>query len=75
MQIADALINGSGLSGRLGENRSDGTPHVVHLLERILRDTATWPLVDLLAVDDEGSHAARCQTSCYKCIQRYGNRR
>ena len=74
LQIADSLINGSGLSRRLGEDRSDGTPHVVHLMRSVLDDRACWPLLDFLAVDDEGEHAARCQTSCYRCIQRYGNR-
>ncbi|WP_448208761.1 hypothetical protein [Azospirillum sp. sgz302134] len=74
LQIADSLINGSGLSRRLGEDRTDGTPHIVHLIRSIVDDHETWPLVDFLAIDDEGEHAARCQTSCYRCIQRYGNR-
>lgn len=74
LQIADALINGSGLSRRLGEDRSDGIPHIVHLIRETLADEARWPLVDFLKVDEEGDHAARCQTSCYRCIQRYGNR-
>ncbi|CAH2407162.1 hypothetical protein MES4922_60127 [Mesorhizobium ventifaucium] len=38
-------------------------------------DFHAWPLVDLLSVSEEGAHAARCQTSCYRCIQRFGNRR
>jgi hypothetical protein len=74
LQIADALINGSGLSRRLGENRSDGMPLIAHLMRSILDDRECWPLVDFLRVDDEGEHAARCQTSCYRCIQRYSNR-
>lgn len=74
LQIADSLINGSGLSRRLGENRSDGTPHVVHLIHEILGEEAAWPLVDFLRIDEDGDHAARCQASCYRCIQRYGNR-
>lgn len=74
LQIADSLINGSGLSRRLGDDRSDGTPHVVHLIRETLKDETTWPLVDFLRVDEDGNHAARCQTSCYRCIQRYGNR-
>lgn len=74
LQIADSLINGSGLSRRLGEDRSDGTPHVVHLIQELLADETTWPLVDFLRVDEDGDHAARCQASCYRCIQRYGNR-
>ncbi|WP_088347296.1 MULTISPECIES: DEAD/DEAH box helicase [Rhodomicrobium] len=74
LQIADALINGSGLSRRLGADRSDGTPHIVNLMRSIVEDDMEWPLVDLLSTDEEGEHAARCQTSCYRCIQRYGNR-
>jgi len=74
LQIADSLINGSGLCRRLGEDRSDGTPHIVHLIRETSSDKAIWPLVDFLRVDEDGDHAARCQTSCYRCIQRYGNR-
>jgi hypothetical protein len=74
LQIADSLINGSGLCRRLGEDRSDGVPHIVHLIHEILADGSKWPLADFLRQDEEGDHAARCQTSCYRCIQRYGNR-
>lgn len=74
LQIADALINGSGLCRRLGEDRSDGTPHIVHLIRETLTANTAWPLIEFLSVDEDGDHAARCQTSCYRCIQRYGNR-
>jgi len=74
LQIADSLINGSGLCRRLGQDRSDGTPHVVHLIRETLENHEIWPLADFLAHDADGDHAARCQTSCYRCIQRYGNR-
>lgn len=75
LQIADSLINGSGLSRRLGEDRSDGSPYIVHLMRGVVEDREAWPLLDFLAVDhEEGEHAARCKTSCYRCIQRYGNR-
>lgn len=74
LQIADSLINGSGLCRRLGDDRSDGTPHVVHLIREALKDETIWPLADFLRIDEDGDHAARCQTSCYRCIQRYGNR-
>jgi len=74
LQIADSLINGSGLSRRLGEDRSDGMPHIVHLIRSIVGENEAWPLLDFLASDEEGEHAARCHTSCYRCIQRYGNR-
>lgn len=74
LQMADSLINGSGLCRRLGDDRSDGKPHIVHLIGEILGSADVWPLVDFLRVDEEGDHAARCQASCYRCIQRYGNR-
>lgn len=76
LQIADTLINGSGLCRRLGEPLgAAGDPMVVDLIKEILKDQSSWPLNDLLAIDNEGSHAEQCRTSCYKCIQRYGNRR
>ncbi|WP_442579095.1 DEAD/DEAH box helicase [Mesorhizobium sp. ASY16-5R] len=74
LQIADSLINGSGLCRRLGEDRSDGTPHIVHLIHQTLTNETIWPLIDFLRDDEDGDHAAQCQTSCYRCIQRYGNR-
>jgi DEAD/DEAH box helicase/Helicase conserved C-terminal domain len=76
LQIADTLINGSGLCRRLGEPLgAAGDPMVVDLIKEILNDQKSWPLNDLLTIDNEGSHAEQCKTSCYKCIQRYGNRR
>ena len=38
LQIADSLINGSGLCRRLGQDRSDGTPHIVHLIRETIED-------------------------------------
>jgi hypothetical protein len=74
LQVADSLINGSGLCRRLGADTIGGEPYVVGLLRSIVADAQEWPLVDLLATDEEGEHALRCRTSCYRCIQRYGNR-
>ncbi|WP_313080107.1 helicase-related protein, partial [Atlantibacter sp.] len=72
LQIADALINGSGLCRRLAEPEfADGSPLIVTLLHQILEDKNDWPMVDFLEKD----HPSQCQTACYKCIQRYGNRR
>jgi len=75
LQIADSLINGSGLSRRLGEPRGDGRPEIVHMIHEILADRNAWPLNAFLRTDSEGSHTDRCQTSCYRCIQQFGNRR
>ncbi|HFI1561989.1 TPA: DEAD/DEAH box helicase [Yersinia enterocolitica] len=72
LQIADALINGSGLCRRLAEPATaDGLPFIATLLHEILEDKGGWPMVDFL----KGDHPSQCQTACYKCIQRYGNRR
>ncbi|HYG91822.1 MAG TPA: DEAD/DEAH box helicase [Azospirillum sp.] len=76
LQIADALINGSGLCRRLGEAIGEGRPpEIVELVHTILRDDQAWPLQDFLGADSEGAHVDRCRTSCYRCVQRYGNRR
>jgi hypothetical protein len=71
LQIADALINGSGLCRRLGEPRSGGRPEIIHLAEEIITDTSAWPLRDFLDHD----HPETCATSCYACIQQFQNRR
>lgn len=72
LQIADALINGSGLCRRLAEpSTAGGLPLIVTLLHEILEENNNWPMVDFLNKD----HPTQCQTACYKCIQRYGNRR
>lgn len=71
LQIADALINGSGLCRRLAEPATaDGLPLIVKLLHEILEENDNWPMIDFLNKD----HPIQCQTACYKCIQRYGNR-
>lgn len=71
LQIADTLINGSGLCRRLGEAGSDGRPEIARLLDEVVNDRGRWPLRDFL----EEKHASRCTTSCYGCVQQYQNRR
>ena len=71
LQIADSLINGSGLSRRLGQLRPDGRPEIIHLAEEIISDRSEWPLRDFLA----GNHPETCAASCYACIQQFQNRR
>jgi hypothetical protein len=76
LQIADALINGSGLCRRLGEKvPGRSQPKILDILHDILVSQDQWPLVDFLKVSVDGDHSAQCHTSCYRCIQRYGNRR
>jgi hypothetical protein len=71
LQIADSLINGSGLCRRLGDLRSDGRPEIIHLAEQIISDRGEWPLKDFLA----NGHPEACAASCYACIQQFQNRR
>ncbi|ANL51568.1 DEAD/DEAH box helicase [Rhizobium phaseoli] len=66
LQIADALPNGSGFCRHLS---SDKAP-VTKLITSILDDERKWPR-KTVAADD---HPKRCETSCYKCLQRYNNR-
>ena len=76
LQIADTLINGSGLCKRLGDPEvAGGIPYIARLIEEILGNKATWPLQDFLGTDGDGAHPEQCKTSCYRCIQRFGNRR
>ena len=71
LQIADTLINGSGLCRRLGEAGRDGRPEIARLVDEVVGDRGQWPLKDFL---DE-RHVTRCSTSCYACVQQYQNRR
>jgi hypothetical protein len=71
LQIADTLINGSGLCRRLTEPDSAGNPQIARLMSSILNDGHAWPLKDFLAPE----HETTCSTSCYMCIQQYQNRR
>jgi DEAD/DEAH box helicase domain-containing protein len=68
LQIADTLVNGSGLSRRLAQ--PSDRPWAVSLLESIVGDTESWPLRDFMTV----THRASCDQACYECLQRYGNR-
>ena len=76
LQIADTLINGSGLCRRLGEPNVPGGPsYITEIVNAILSRTDQWPLADFLASHvDGGSHQGQCKTSCYRCIQRFSNR-
>ncbi|MCQ9470987.1 DEAD/DEAH box helicase [Pseudomonas alliivorans] len=76
LQIADALINGSGLCRRLGETVPGGSrPKILDILHDALEKHDQWPLLDFLSMSADGDHSAQCHTSCYRCIQRFGNRR
>jgi hypothetical protein len=39
-------------------------------MRSIVDNPSEWPLVDLLRADEEGEHASRCHTSCYRSVGR-----
>jgi hypothetical protein len=70
LQITDFLVNGAGFSRRLAESDGSETPLVVRLIKSMLDDKDD-PLVARFYSDD---HRKTCRHSCYRCLQRYGNR-
>jgi hypothetical protein len=68
LQVADELINGSGLCNRLGQEVGS-VPLVLDVMRRLVSDHDASPLRDML----EREHARTCTTGCYKCLHRYGN--
>ncbi|MFC7477940.1 DEAD/DEAH box helicase [Dankookia sp. GCM10030260] len=68
LQVADTLVNGSGLSRRLSSpvNR----PWFIDLMSSVVNDHDQWPLRDFTASD----HRLSCDQACYECMHRYGNR-
>lgn len=62
LQIADTLVNGSGLCDVLASDRY-GTPLIVSMMHEAL----TSPTY----LDSE--HRARCDQACYECLCRFGN--
>lgn len=68
IQIADTLVNGSGLSRHL--SLPVDQPWAFSLLQSIANDEAAWPMRDFLGAH----HRATCDQACYECLQRYGNR-
>jgi Lhr-like helicase len=70
LQITDRLVNGAGFSRRLAESEGGGDPLVVRLIRSMLNDTEDR-LVGRFHRDE---HRETCRQSCYRCLQRYGNR-
>ncbi len=69
LQVADFLVNGAGFSRRLA--RGEDRPMVEELVRSMVLDTDRDPLVrDYL----DAEHRRACARSCYRCMQRYGNR-
>jgi hypothetical protein len=67
LQIADALVNGSGFCRHL---QIDGEHFVGRAIRSLLDDPADWPGSAVLV----GDHPSTCDQACYRCLQRYGNR-
>lgn len=68
IQIADTLVNGSGLSRHL--SLPADRPWALDLLRDIVGNEEAWPMRDFLGA----AHRASCDQACYECLQRYGNR-
>jgi DEAD/DEAH box helicase domain-containing protein len=70
LSITDHLVNGAGYCAWLAEPTSlGGPPRVAHLIRSILEDPKEYPRLDFF--DEE--HRRTCETSCYRCLRRYGN--
>ena len=67
MQIADELVNGSGLTNRLSQEFNSSKETIVLHVMRELMNTNNPFLQNLL------NHSDKCLTGCYKCLHRYGN--
>ena len=70
LQITDHLVNGAGFSRRLAERDASGQPFVVQLIDSMLNSKTDR----LVAGFHEAEHRRTCHQSCYRCLQRYGNR-
>ncbi|ENP7380576.1 DEAD/DEAH box helicase [Vibrio parahaemolyticus] len=69
LQIADTLVNGAGFSKRLAANYLK-EPLAVELMRSMLND----PKDQMSRVFFEQQHRDQCALSCYRCIQRFGNK-
>lgn len=69
LQIADFLVNGAVFSRRLASD-ADGEPMVAGLVRSMVMDDHD-PLARRYF---EADHPEVCARSCYRCLERYGNR-
>lgn len=68
IQISDELINGSGLTNRLGQ-QIQGEPLFLSAMMQIMSEKVGSPSYSFLQDD----HPKKCFTGCYRCLHRYGN--
>lgn len=69
LQIADTLVNGAGFSKRLAENDRN-EPLAVELMRSMLDKQDDQMTSTFFAP----RHREQCALSCYRCIQRFGNK-
>ena len=69
LQMADQLVNGSGLCDRLNQPGLSGEPIILEVMRDVISRRGASPLEELL---DPG-HRAECLLACYRCLHRYGN--
>ncbi|MBJ8390569.1 DEAD/DEAH box helicase [Citrobacter cronae] len=69
LQMADRLVNGSGLCERLQQKDASGSLIILEVMKKILNNKSAYPLAEFLQSD----HRERCFQGCYHCLHRYGN--
>jgi DEAD/DEAH box helicase domain-containing protein len=67
LQIADNLVNGSGLTNRLSQLITDSKEPIII---DVIRKLQSQPALEALLTAE---HSYNCLTGCYKCLHRYGN--
>ena len=67
LHITDNHVNGAGYCDWLSQ-QEDKAPRLARLIASILSEPAEYPLKAFLLTDHVG-----CDTSCYRCLRRYGN--
>ncbi len=67
LHITDHHVNGAGYCDWLSQ-REAGAPRLAGLISSILSQTEAYPLSAFLHSEHTG-----CDTSCYRCLRRYGN--
>lgn len=70
LQVADSLVNGSGLSNRLSQ---PGGESPMALIVEVMRSFGAGIQMPHLASLVARDHASKCMTGCYRCLHRYGN--
>ncbi|MGJ0625910.1 DEAD/DEAH box helicase [Xenorhabdus bovienii] len=69
LQMADRLVNGSGLCERLQQKGASGSLIILEIMRDILNNKTAYPLAEFLQLD----HREHCFQGCYHCLHRYGN--